>query len=467
MRPFATALILPALFATATAAGAGEITLSPKPFFVSHTFGTTALPAEATAIRLPAEAWGDFEIQQILPHGSKVAAGDTLVKFEVEDIDKKLADARRAFTASELTFAQAQLDVKTLKEATPLKLGAARRAARNAKEELDYFTNTRRKAAEEGAEQALKQSKQSLENAQEELRQLKKMYDADDLTEETEEIILVRQRDAVARAEFGLRMEHLDFERTTKVTLPRQAETLAEAAKDTTIALAAAEEELPRKLKLAEIALQAATVGFTRDKEELAQLEADRKLFELKAPAAGWFYYGTIEEGRWTTGDLIKGLVVHGKAPVKRPFATFIPATAKLGMVAFVDEATARAMAPELKGTATLAGREELELAAKLLTISPTPGTDGRYRANLELTWPKDLAVTPGATAEVTVVSYQKPEAIAVPTKALTQTATGWNVEVKLADGKSEQRAVKRGRSAKDQTEILSGLEPGQVVIVP
>jgi len=108
-----------------------------------------------------------------------------------------------------------------------------------------------------------------------------------------------------------------------------------------------------------------------------------------------------------------------------------------------------------------------LELPATLLTTSSTPGLDGRYRANLEITWPKDLAVTPGATAEISLVSYQKADAIAVPTKALTQTATGWTVEVKLADGKSEQRAVKRGRVAKDQTEIVSGLEPGQVVIVP
>jgi multidrug resistance efflux pump len=465
MRPFATALFLPALLAAA--ADAGEITLAPQPFFVSHTFGATALPAETTAIRLPAEVWSDFEIQQILAHGSKVAAGDTLVKFDPEGIDKKLADTRRAFATSELTLAQAQLSLKTLKESTPLKLEAARRAARNAKEELDYFTNIRRKAAEEGAEQGLKHAVQSLENAQEELRQLKKMYDADDLTEETEEIILVRQKDAVARAEFGLRMEKLDFERTMKVVLPRQAETLADAAKDAAIALAAAEEELPRGLKLAEMALQTATVNFTREKDDLAKLEADRKLFEIKAPAAGWFYYGTIEDGRWTTGETIKGLVVNGKAPLKRPFATFIPATARLDVVAFVDEATSRALAPELKGKATLPGREQPELPATLLNVSPTPATDGRYRANFELAWPKDLTIVPGATAEITVVSYQQPEALAVPTKALTQTATGWNVEVKLADGKSERRAVKRGRSSKEQTEILSGLEAGQVVIVP
>ena len=459
-----TATLLFPLCLTATAA---DHTVAPKPFFIPHTFGATALPTETTPIRLDVKAWGDFEIEQIASHGSKVAAGDVLLKFDAEDIDKKLDDARRALAASEINLAQAELAAKTAADSTALKLDAARRAARNAKEALEYFAKTRRKAAEEGAEQGLKRAKEALENAKEELKQLQKMYDADDLTEETEEIILTRQKDAVARAEFGLRMEQLDYDRTMKVSLPREEEALVAADKSAGIDLIDAEANLPRALKLQQIALDGARIGFAREKENLAKLEADRKLFEIKAPAAGWFYYGTIEEGRWTTGEMIKGLVVHGKAPLKRPFATFIPATAKLGLVAFVDEPTARSLAPESKGTATVGGREEADLPVTLVSASPTPGTDGRYRAQLDITWPKELTVTPGATAEVTLVSYQKADALTVPTKALTQTATGWTVEVKLADGKSEQRPVKRGRSSKDQTEILSGLEAGQVVIVP
>ena len=40
-------------------------------------------------------------------------------------------------------------------------------------------------------------------------------------------------------------------------------------------------------------------------------------------------------------------------------------------------------------------------------------------------------------------------------------------MEVKLADGKTERRPVKRGHVSKDETEILAGLEVGQVVVVP
>ncbi|MEO5716030.1 MAG: efflux RND transporter periplasmic adaptor subunit, partial [Luteolibacter sp.] len=67
----------------------------------------------------------------------------------------------------------------------------------------------------------------------------------------------------------------------------------------------------------------------------------------------------------------------------------------------------------------------------------------------------------------IRLISYQQPAAIAVPNKALGFDDSGWTVEVKLADGKTERRSVKRGRASKDETEILSGLEVGQVVVVP
>ncbi|MCX6876485.1 MAG: hypothetical protein NTW21_22155 [Verrucomicrobia bacterium] len=457
--------LVPALLAAV--ANAAELTIQPKPFCTEQSFPATALPAEVSLIRLDAKAWPEFAITHLAAHGTTVAAGDLLVKFDAEDIDRKLTDARRALDTSELTLAQTELELKNLTETIPLKLGTLGRAARNAKEENQYFTQTRRKAEAEQAAHALKRAQETLENQQEELKQLTKMYAADDLTEETEEIILVRQRDAVAHAEFALRMETLDHDRTLAISLPREAETLATTERETALSLAKAEAELPRQLKLQKLQLEAAKTGLARDKEALADLEADRKLFEIKAPAAGWFYHGPIEDGRWTTGDLLKTLMVGGKAPVKRAFATFIPATAKLGLLAFVDESTARSLAPELKGNATLSGREDLDIPVKLTKLASAPGPDGRYRANFDVTWPSGITMPPGATAELAFSSYEKAAAIVVPTKALAFTPAGWTVEIKLADGKTERRPVKRGRVAKDNSEILTGLEAGQVILTP
>lgn len=163
----------------------------------------------------------------------------------------------------------------------------------------------------------------------------------------------------------------------------------------------------------------------------------------------------------------MKGLVPLGAVAVNRTFATFIPATAQLGMAAFMDDATARALKPDLTGMATLAGREDVEIPVKLASIAPAPGTDGTYRADLTATWPEGLAPVAGVPVQVRMISYIQPAAIVVPAKALDLSPTGWTVEVKLADGKTERRPVKRGRASKEELEIVSGLEPGQVIVVP
>lgn len=458
--------LLPVLIAAA--AHAGEITISQQPFSIEKVINATALPiGESVLIQIDPEKWPNYEITKIAGHGSRVAKGDILVSFDAEDIDRKLADARSAASASELNLKQAELDQKNLSETAADKLEAYRRAAEIAAEENDYFSKVRRKAREDSADQELKRSEQILGNQREELRQLTKMYQADDITEETEEIILVRQQDAVASAEFALRMENLDHKRTLEVSLPREAKNLADNQRDTALNLKNATEEIPRSIELGKIKLVDLKTAAQRAKEDLAALEKDRTGFEIKAPADGIFYYGAIKDGRWTTGKIVESLIVHGRPPAHTPLATFLPGSPPLDLVAFLDDATARSLKPELSGVATLAGREDMEIPTILTKLSGIPEPDGTYRADFSITWPADLVPATGAGVRIRVISYHQDAAVVVPNKALTFGTTGWTVEVKLADGKTERRSVKRGRVSGEETEILSGLDNGQVILVP
>ncbi len=457
---------IPALIAAAS--HAGEVTIELRPFSIEKSCAATALPSgDCVLLKLDPKAWTDFKILQLADHGSKIGKGDVLIRFDSEDIDKKLEDSRRALESGTLALTQAEQDSKTLAETAPNKLEALRRAAGIAKEENAYFTQVRRKATEETAAQSLKHSEQILSNQREELRQLSKMYAADDITEDTEEIILVRQQDAVAAAEFALRMETLDQKRTVEVTLPREAKTLADNERDTALALKKAETDIPRSIDLNKLALETLKTANLRAKQDLADLQADRALFEFKAPADGLFYHGPIENGRWTPAEVAKHLVPNGRLPVQTAFATFVPGTAKLTLVSFLDDATARALKPDLTGIASLAGREDLEILVKLLKLAAVPGPDGTYRADFSATWPKEIIPATGASVQIRLISYQQPAAIVIPTKALDFEPNGWTVEVRLADGKTERRTVKRGRISKEETEILSGLEVGQVIVVP
>lgn len=447
---------------------AGEVTIEERPFVIEATFDASVMPGkDVRLLELDAETWQDFRFVKLADHGTAVRKGDFLATFDTTGIDRALEDTRRAVATGTVAVARAQHELNVLVETAPHRLAAAKLAAEIARDENAYFTKTRRKAEEESADQHLVRQQQVLSNQMEELRQLTRMYQADDLTEETEEIILTRQKDSVAAAEFALRMATLNHKRNIEVTLPREAVTLANNERDTAIALRAAEEEIPREIELKKLELETLTSTLTRDKKALADLEHDRPLFELLATADGWFYHGPISNGRWTTGKLLEALVKNGRAPVRQPFATFIPASATLSLAAFLDQATALPLTAGLTGSASFAGREDLEIPVILTELARTPEPDGTYRARLSATWPKELTPAVGSRAQVRLVSYQQPAAILIPTKALAHDSRGWTVEILLADGKTERRPVKRGRASMGQTEILSGLEIGQVIISP
>lgn len=454
-------------FLLAATTNAAEITLEEKPFYIDHGFTAVALPSDGLPLMLDAKAWTDFQLSSLAAHGSKVKKDEPLFIFNSEEIDRRIPDTREAVASQKIKLTQAELELANMEKNQPVQLARLERAATEAAEEYAYFNETRRVALESTANQSLRRATHLLDAAKEELRQLKMMYRADDLTEETEEIILERQRNSVVAAEHALAMETLNHLRTLEVTLPRQAIDISDKKTDTAEAHEKAIKELPRNLELKKIEVAGMKTALARAEENLAQLETDRKLFEIKAPQDGWFYHGSIEDGKWVTGEIIRTLIPNGRPPVLRTLATFIPANADLLLHASLDEATARVLAPQTKGSASLAGREDLLIAATLESLAPTPRPDQTYTAVFSADFPKDLSLFPGQSMQINLISHTVEKAITVPAKALRYDPRGWTVEVKLADGKTERRVVRRGRTNKEEVEILDGLEAGQVVIIP
>jgi uncharacterized protein (UPF0548 family) len=461
-------LVISLIVSFATSAFAEPHTIEPTDFAIHHSITARALPAKSELISLNAAHWSAFEITRLAAHGATVKKGDVLIAFDAEPFQKALTDLERAIARRELEIASARLELANLTATAETRLAASRRAAAESANDHEYYTATRHAVDIEAAKEEVKRAEQRLNSIQEELKQLLRMYDEDDLVEETEEIILTRQREAIASAEFALRVEKLDQQRRTDTTLPRHIETLREAKEDTARQLATAEQEIPRAITLKQADLATLEITQKRDQENLAKLQADRACFEITAPANGTFYHGPMVDGEWTTGELVKSLVISGRPPVKKPLATFVPADTPLVLHAFLAQSAALSFGGEKpSGSASLAGREDVAIPVTLTSLAPAPNPDGLHHAVFTAQWPKGHAATPGATATIQILSYSKPAAIVVPAKALAFGANGWYVPVKLADGKTEKRPVTRGRISGDEVEILQGLEAGQVILLP
>ncbi|MDX1680272.1 MAG: hypothetical protein R3242_06035 [Akkermansiaceae bacterium] len=452
---------------TAGLALAEEHAIETRPFEVVHQLDATVMPAgKIPLVSIEPKAWSSFPIIELAAHGSRVEKGEVLLACDARGIDKRIDQLKRQLAGHELAIAEAKDKLEELEQTAERRLEAARREAEQTREQLEHFTKVGRKTAREEALHNIKRNEQWLANEKEELRQLKQMYEADDLTEDTEEIILTRQQNAVEHAELMLKIARQRETREIEVMLPRRAVELEEAAQSAAVAFKYAERRIPRAIEQAREQLEALQVAEEQDRIHLADLEHDRQFFEVVADVDGIFYHGAIEDGEWTTGDLLRGLRGGGSAPDHVAFASLVPADAKLELVAHTKASKARQLQENMMGAATLAGITT-SIPVKLADRSLIPSTDGSYQLTLSADWPMGVKPKVGNPATVHLLVYHEPEAIVIPAKALKFGAKGWSVELKLADGKTEARPVVRGMQSGDQVEILEGLEVGQVIITP
>jgi membrane fusion protein (multidrug efflux system) len=102
---------------------------------------------------------------------------------------------------------------------------------------------------------------------------------------------------------------------------------------------------------------------------------------------------------------------------------------------------------------------------AKVVTLAPAGDTRAHTFDAKIVPTTQDQRLLPGMFAQVQVVAAQKPDAILVPREAVVQQGTQPIVFVNN-NGKASQRPVQTGMSDNTSIEIVSGLAPGEQVVV-
>ena len=342
--------LLLATFLVLPPAMAGEFKVEKKPFKSTVSLEGTFLPDKAHPLKVDPKAWTDFTIKELVSQGATVKKGTPVVVVDTKGIDRQLADDADATTSRKMALSAGELELANLEKTTPWRLQTAELAYTRAKDDHGYFVEVSRPIQEEAAKRSLQSAERYLESATEELNQLLKMYKEDDLTEETEEIILKRQRYAVESAEFRLKSAKLSTKRSLEVTIPRSAIDQEQALKDAEVVWKTARETLPSALQQKRLDVKKMRVDDQRADEKSADLKGDRAQMDIMAHSDGRIYHGEINNGRWNAVTAAKFMKVGGKIPPRVVFASLIPNDAKMQLDAFVDEIAASKLKEGQKG---------------------------------------------------------------------------------------------------------------------
>ncbi len=422
---------------------------------------------DAMEIMVRTKTWSDLEVQEALKHGARVNEGDVLVEFDTEKIDKVIADAQTEVRLGDLAVRAAAIEVELLESLTPINVALTDRNHKWEEQDYERFKEVDLPMTKKVTDFSLRMAKSWLDQEKEELRQLEKMYEADDLTEETEEIILRRQRLYVESAELQYEQAKLQHEEAMKMMIPRQVETRETGNRLEDLRYQQNKEALPLTLEKAKAELAKARLALDRSREKLDELKADRKALVVEAPGEGILYYGRAVDGKFTGSDG-KPMLRGDKVPANQVFMTVVkPRPVKI--VAAVPEDKLYAVRPGMQAKVKPKGYPDLKLSAVVAEVDGVPAGEGKFHARLTVTLDDEAeAVVPGMSCKATLVPYLKADALLVPEAAVQADPLDdakHYVYVVKKDEEPKRQPVEIGKKAEKKVEILSGLKDGEEIL--
>jgi multidrug efflux pump subunit AcrA (membrane-fusion protein) len=410
---------------------------------------------------------GQLTIRTVVEHGARVKKGDLLIDFDTTKLDEVLDDLEKDKKVLEANIKLAEEDLPLFEKSVPTELAAAAFAKKRADEALAYFLEVDKAHSLKSMDMMVKMAKFYMEYAIEELRQLEKMYKANDLTEETEKIILRRQQNYVEMETFFYQSSLLRRDYFVKYTLPNREKTLKEDQ-------AKHEQQLEKARKtLGPTIIQKRTslAKMRHDQEKLThrleKFRKDRAAMAVRSPRDGILFHGKFHKGQWTLGSTLESkLAPRGTVMSDEVLLTVVsprPVVVRLT----IDEKDVHLFKPGAKGTAKVLFNPDRKLPARVSKLATVPTAPGKYEAVVAL----DLGggeegLMPGMACAIKFVPYAKKDALVVPAKAVHEEDDRYIVHVARKGGKPETRAVTPGRTEGDKTEILTGLREGEEVLV-
>ena len=441
-----------------------------KPLTIEVKLDGSFVADKMEEVELRPEVWTKFKVLEAVKHGAQVSKGDVLVRFDPEDLEKDLSKESIDQRIAELTLMEAEENYPRSKRLAEIRFENAKRSFSQTEEDYEYYKTTDRPFFVEIAKYRLKSSQEQLAAAKEELEQLQQMYEADELTEATEEIVLRRQKFAVETAKLMLRLNTEDHDHMLNVILPRRDESYRTAMEESELRFKQAQTAFDTGLHKQVYEMEKRRQTRSRSVERHAKLVADKSLMTLRAPVDGVVYYGRCLDGKWSEVSSMKNkLKPNGTASAKSVLMTIVQPR-PLHILSSFGEKMLPEMKEGLKTTISPVADEELEFTAKVAKFDTVPGKSNKFEIQFEL----DSSELPewlvaGMTCKANVETYHNPDALQIPLDMVQTDEDDEELKyVMLVEEAKEEpvrKRVKLGHEKDKMVEVLEGLEEGDEIV--
>jgi hypothetical protein len=353
-------------------------------------------PANAVAWSYWPEEWnGPLLVLDVLPHGSKVAAGDVLARFDLRALETQIRDAELETRSAEVRHAGLVERQRIDEEAAVAALAQARAGLTRAQKSLAAWKEQELAFERREDEIAQRRERSYVEDQQDELAQLEEMYKRDELVSGTEELVLKRQKRALGIAEDSTYLSRDRAKKHFDLDLALEREQREESVR-------AQGEAVERQARALEIERAARADAQKRSAEELADKEArlarlvrDREVLAAKAPKGGILLHGAPRDWRpgRTPGRIERGasLQAYGE----------IAAITDAGVASARLELAGADLARWKDGARVVVKPQGAAPVAGKLRVESWPRPDGNFDATVEFDAPAQLPAGTRADVEL------------------------------------------------------------------
>lgn len=433
-----------------------------RPFTETVETSGALVPRQAIEVAYEPEVYGGALKIVTAAKPGPVVVGQELVRFDDEPITRDIADGERDLFIARARLEKQHVDLGFRKKSVEMQRAKLVRSLERAERAQKLFLEVHKPTRIAQSVHNLEGAEHRIKDQVEELQQLERMYEADDLTEETEEIVIRRARRSLARSRKSLDWQRKRHELFLEVTLLQEQQDHEIGVERRRHDLRSWEATAGPDLRRAEVELEKARIGFERQEKRLRDLRADRDALRVRAPADGYAVPGAFQGTGWKDlAGMQRVLVPEGRVKARQVLYTIIH-PGNVGVQTSVGEGDVLRVKSGQKAVVRPGVDKDLALDAVVLEVLRV-ASGGKYAVTLDLA-KTDKGLMPGQSCKIEIVTRRLENALVVPAASIEKDSDRTLVHV-LKDGRFQPVEVEVGARSGKHVEILSGVAEGDRIL--
>ncbi len=442
-----------------TSESARPITAVARQTTVTHEVQAGGELQSAEAVEVVCEVEGQqLKIVEMLPEGAEVEQGQVVLQLDPSAINDRLAQQQIEVTQANATTKAATEELKIQKNRAESEIAQAELALALARLDLTKYIEGEYKIEFNDLQGSIALAETDLQEAEETVEHFQMLVKKGFRSPEQ----LQAKRQAVERAEYTVDRDRQKLQVLEDFTREREEAELTANAEEAVRELERSKSSAAANVSKAETDLEVAKATEELERKQLARIEKQLELCDVKAPASGTLVYAT---------DKNKKIELGATAHYKQTLFT-LPDMTAMEVEAFVHESEIKKMGKGMPAVVRVDAFPDIPLQGRVTEVATfydstrhwMYGGVKEYATTILIdSLPEGVALKPGMTAQTRIHVGELSEGVIVPLAAVAPSDGSYYCYVVTENG-MQRSEVTLGENTENYVEVLSGVAADQRV---